>query len=146
MKKNEIKKPVIKDRICHGEIFVEIGLSILRFIVLFLILLDRLNPFSFSHISQNLLRVEFIKNQNCIIFLRDFERQKKLENGTILVTGGAGFIGSHIVDRLTSQNHNVKIIDNLSNGNLSNLKNVNLIKNQFIKKDLKDQSDVEKIM
>jgi len=78
--------------------------------------------------------------------LEGIDRQKKLENGTILVTGGAGFIGSHIVDRLISNNLNVKIIDNLSNGNLSNLKNVNLIKNQFIKKDLKDQSDVEKIM
>ncbi len=78
--------------------------------------------------------------------MTDFDRSKKLENGTILVTGGAGFIGSHIVDRLTSHNLNVKIIDNLSNGNLSNLKNVNLIKNQLIKKDLKDQSDLEKIM
>ena len=61
--------------------------------------------------------------------MENFDRQKKLENGTILVTGGAGFIGSHIVDRLISNNLNVKIFDNLSNGNLSNLKNVNLIKN-----------------
>jgi len=78
--------------------------------------------------------------------LENIDRQKKLENGTILVTGGAGFIGSHIVDRLISNNLNVKIIDNLSNGNLSNLKNVNLIKNQLIKKDLKDQSDIENVM
>jgi len=78
--------------------------------------------------------------------LKNLDYQKKLENGTILVTGGAGFIGSHVVDRLTSNNLNVKIIDNLSNSDLSNLKKNNLIKNQFIKKDLKDQSDIEKIM
>ena len=34
----------------------------------------------------------------------------------ILVTGGAGFIGSHIVDMLADNNHEVAIIDNLSSG------------------------------
>ena len=34
----------------------------------------------------------------------------------ILITGGAGFIGSHIVDLLISKNHQVAIIDNLSTG------------------------------
>ena len=33
-----------------------------------------------------------------------------------LVTGGCGFIGSHIVDRLVSIGHNVRVIDNLSSG------------------------------
>ena len=31
----------------------------------------------------------------------------------ILVTGGAGFIGSHLVDRLLDKNHDVVCIDNL---------------------------------
>ena len=34
----------------------------------------------------------------------------------ILVTGGAGFIGSHLVDRLVGENHKVVIVDNLSTG------------------------------
>ncbi len=39
----------------------------------------------------------------------------------ILVTGGCGFIGSHIVDELINQKHEVHVIDNLSTGKLSNL-------------------------
>lgn len=38
-----------------------------------------------------------------------------------LVTGGAGFIGSHIVDALINEGHKVSIIDNLSTGSLSNV-------------------------
>jgi UDP-glucose 4-epimerase len=38
-----------------------------------------------------------------------------------LVTGGAGFIGSHLVDRLLSMDYSVTVIDNLSKGNLDNL-------------------------
>lgn len=39
----------------------------------------------------------------------------------ILVTGGAGFIGSHLVDRLIKENHKVVVIDNLSTGQKENL-------------------------
>lgn len=38
-----------------------------------------------------------------------------------LVTGGAGFIGSHIVDALLSDGHSVEVIDDLSSGSESNL-------------------------
>lgn len=38
-----------------------------------------------------------------------------------LVTGGAGFIGSHLVDRLLAEGHEVDVVDNLWTGNLANL-------------------------
>jgi UDP-glucose 4-epimerase len=39
----------------------------------------------------------------------------------ILVTGGAGFIGSHVVDAYLEQGHDVTVMDNLSTGKLENL-------------------------
>jgi len=39
----------------------------------------------------------------------------------VLVTGGAGFIGSHLVDRLMETENQVRVIDNLASGSLSNL-------------------------
>jgi len=39
----------------------------------------------------------------------------------IIVTGGAGFIGSHLVDRLIELGHDVLVIDNLSTGDESNV-------------------------
>lgn len=38
-----------------------------------------------------------------------------------LVTGGAGFIGSNLVDRLLAEGHSVDVVDNLSSGKLANL-------------------------
>ena len=39
----------------------------------------------------------------------------------ILLTGGAGFIGSHLADRLLSAGHSVTVLDNLTTGRLANL-------------------------
>jgi UDP-glucose 4-epimerase len=40
----------------------------------------------------------------------------------ILVTGGAGFIGSHLVDRLVRDGYRVRVVDNLSSGRVENIK------------------------
>jgi UDP-glucose 4-epimerase len=39
----------------------------------------------------------------------------------VVVIGGAGFIGSHLVDRLLAEEHRVEVIDNLTGGSLANL-------------------------
>ena len=44
-----------------------------------------------------------------------------LDLSEILVTGGAGFIGSHIVDRLIEEGFKVRVLDNLSTGDKKNL-------------------------
>lgn len=52
----------------------------------------------------------------------------------ILVTGGAGFIGSHLIDKLISAKHEVSIIDDLSGGFLRNINP----KGKFYKVDLRN--------
>jgi len=63
-----------------------------------------------------------------------------------IVTGGAGFIGSHLVDRLVSEGYSVTVIDNLSCGYLENLeqhKNSREVK--VLNVDLRDAKRLEKI-
>ncbi len=57
----------------------------------------------------------------------------------VLVTGGAGFIGSHLVDRLLYRGHAVRVVDNLSTGHESNLAEV-MDRIEFIQGDLTDAS------
>src|SRR5262249_29243853 len=40
---------------------------------------------------------------------------------TVLVTGGAGFIGSHLVEALSNEGYAVRVVDNLATGSLQNL-------------------------
>ena len=53
----------------------------------------------------------------------------------VLVTGGASFIGSHLVDKLVTLGSKVTVVDDLSSGNLENLSAVKR-RFKFIKKDL----------
>ena len=59
------------------------------------------------------------------------------KNKKILIAGGAGFIGSHICDKLTLQGHNVYCIDNLLTGKKKNIEHLINKKNfKFIKRDI----------
>ncbi len=60
-----------------------------------------------------------------------------------LVTGGAGFIGSHVTDGLLAQGHQVRIIDDLSSGTLDNLKHV-ADKIEFLEGDICDRELMKK--
>jgi len=63
----------------------------------------------------------------------------------VLVTGGAGFIGSHLVDRLMQEGHKVTALDNLTNGSLKNLKRwIDHPHFTFVKADLKDAENITK--
>lgn len=59
----------------------------------------------------------------------------------ILVTGGAGFIGSNVVDKLIENNHMVCVIDNLSTGKIENLNN----KVKFYNCDITDEYGLKEI-
>ena len=68
----------------------------------------------------------------------------RLNRSRVLVTGGAGFIGSHLVDTLVSRGAEVVILDNLSSGKIDNIShhqgNPNV---KFIKGDLLNPQDIE---
>jgi UDP-glucose 4-epimerase len=60
----------------------------------------------------------------------------QLKGKSILVTGGAGFIGSHLSKKLSSLARNLTVYDNLSNGKVENVKH--LPKVHFVKADILD--------
>ncbi|MEM0139562.1 MAG: NAD-dependent epimerase/dehydratase family protein [Ferroplasma sp.] len=62
-----------------------------------------------------------------------------IKNKQILVTGGAGFIGSNLVDRLSTENH-VYVLDDLQTGSIHNLSN-SIDKIEFIKDKVKNVND-----
>ena len=62
----------------------------------------------------------------------------------ILVTGGAGFIGSHIVEYLVQRGDDVTILDNLHSGKMQNLPKINNDTN-FVNGDIRDYKLLEKL-
>ena len=63
----------------------------------------------------------------------------------VLVTGGAGFIGSHLVDALLMSNEDVAVVDNLTTGSLDNLK-LTKSKIDFIEGDIRDENLINKLV
>jgi len=62
----------------------------------------------------------------------------------VLVTGGAGFIGSHIVDRLLNDGYDVVVVDDFSTGNRDNLQDNRRL--QVIEGDIRDFDTVARCM
>src|SRR3989344_8454916 len=64
-----------------------------------------------------------------------------------LVTGGAGFIGGHVVDALLERNFSVTVLDNLSSGRVENINHILNNKNfRLVELDLRDKVKVEKLI
>lgn len=63
------------------------------------------------------------------------------ENKNVLITGGASFIGSHLVEQLLECGASVRVIDDLSSGNLSHLNRI-LPDFEFINYDLRDKNNL----
>ncbi len=65
----------------------------------------------------------------------------KVDRMKVLITGGAGFIGSHLADRLVTDGHSVTIFDNLSTGKRVNLTGPSA-RARFLLGDVRDQNAV----
>jgi len=68
-----------------------------------------------------------------------------METLRVLVTGGAGFIGSHLVKALVKAGHQVRILDNLSTGSIENIADV-LDAIEFARGDVRDYEIVESVI
>ena len=61
----------------------------------------------------------------------------------VLITGGAGFVCSHIADKLFDKNHNLILLDNLLTGNMHNIEHLLDYENvKFIEHDVQDHIDI----
>ena len=64
---------------------------------------------------------------------------QKIENCRILITGGAGFIGSNLVERFLAQNNEVVVLDNFLTGKRENLTSFAKLANfRLIEGDIRD--------
>jgi len=69
-----------------------------------------------------------------------------VEKKTILITGGAGFIGSHLAERYVSQGHLVKVFDNFSSGNANNIRSLFNYRNfKLVRGDVRNRELVRRV-
>lgn len=69
------------------------------------------------------------------------------KRSTILVTGGAGFIGSHVCDALLAEGHVVRCLDNLATGRARNIEHLSGVEGfSFIKGDICETKDLDAAM
>jgi len=70
-----------------------------------------------------------------------------MQHKRVVITGGAGFIGSNLVKSLLEGNNEIIVIDNLSTGKIENIKQfIDEHKIEFIKADITDYSTIYKIL
>src|SRR5258708_19669216 len=61
----------------------------------------------------------------------------------VLVTGGAGFVGSHLCDALLAESNNVVCVDNLLTGSLRNIEHLkNESRFEFVQRDVNEPYDL----
>lgn len=64
----------------------------------------------------------------------------------MLITGGAGFVGSHLCEKYVKEGHNVLCLDNFLSGNLNNIKHLLDYRNfKLVKGDIRDRDLLDKI-
>ncbi|MEX1997118.1 MAG: SDR family NAD(P)-dependent oxidoreductase [Candidatus Andersenbacteria bacterium] len=64
----------------------------------------------------------------------------------ILITGGAGFIGSHVTEQLLQKGHEVWVVDNFSTGSRENLAHLHVEHLHIIEGDVRDEAMLEPVM
>ena len=75
------------------------------------------------------------------------EATESWEGMRVLITGGAGYVGSHLVDRLLSDGHDVVVLDNLSLGKIANIEhNLDNQRFRFFEGDILDPHLVQQLI